>query len=151
MSLGYAINTWHPFLDGNKRTALLGIYIMLLINDIDMAIPQYAVKYSVLVAKGQLSEEQFCAIVSKWCSKYSFIAFLKEIRYGWWTRFIRNFLRRLPHIIGHKRFLQTRLDWLAARDEAMLEKTMQEYAIFQKQGYPKPFDFTIEEKDIIEE
>jgi death-on-curing protein len=55
---GYGIARNHPFVDGNKRTALLAIYTFLGINGIDFIVPEAdAATMILLLAAGEVSEE----------------------------------------------------------------------------------------------
>jgi death on curing protein len=48
----------HPFIDGNKRTALLAIYTFLGINDVDFVVPETdAAAMTLSLAAGEVSEE----------------------------------------------------------------------------------------------
>ena len=48
----------HPFVDGNKRTALLAIYTFLGINGIDFIVPEADAATMILsLAAGEVSEE----------------------------------------------------------------------------------------------
>src|ERR1700674_5321070 len=37
---GYGVARNHPFIDGNRRTALLAIYTFLGVNDVDFVVPE---------------------------------------------------------------------------------------------------------------
>jgi death-on-curing protein len=55
---GYGIARNHPFVDGNKRTALLSIYTFLGINGIDFVVPEADAAAMILsLAAGDVSEE----------------------------------------------------------------------------------------------
>ena len=55
---GYGIARNHPFVDGNKRTALLAIYTFLGINRIDFIVPEAEAAAMILsVASGDVGEE----------------------------------------------------------------------------------------------
>jgi death-on-curing protein len=48
----------HPFIDGNKRTALLALYAFLFINDVDFIVPEADAAAIVLaLAAGEVEEE----------------------------------------------------------------------------------------------
>jgi death-on-curing protein len=48
----------HPFVDGNKRTALLALYTFLGINDVDFIVPEaHAAAMILALAAGEVSEE----------------------------------------------------------------------------------------------
>jgi death on curing protein len=55
---GYGIARNHPFVDGNKRTALLAIYTFLGVNGIDFIVPEADAAAMILaLAAGEVSEE----------------------------------------------------------------------------------------------
>jgi death on curing protein len=55
---GYGIARNHPFIDGNKRTALLAIYTFLGVNDVDFVVPEADAAAMILsLAAGEVSEE----------------------------------------------------------------------------------------------
>jgi death-on-curing protein len=55
---GFGIARNHPFIDGNKRTALLAIYTFLGVNDIDFVVPEpEAAAMIIALAAGEVSEE----------------------------------------------------------------------------------------------
>src|SRR5271157_3330655 len=55
---GYGIARNHPFIDGNKRTALLAIYTFLGVNDIDFVVPEADAAAMILaLAAGEVSED----------------------------------------------------------------------------------------------
>ena len=93
--LGFAIITWHPFIDGNKRTAVYVIEDMLEANGYYIAIPPYMVRYTVLAAlepssPGSISESEFTIKIAKLCSSNRLTNLFKRIRYealpGLWLR-----------------------------------------------------------------
>lgn len=48
----------HPFIDGNKRTALLALYTFLYINDVNFIVPEPAAAAAILaLAAGEVEEE----------------------------------------------------------------------------------------------
>jgi death-on-curing protein len=48
----------HPFIDGNKRTALLALYTFLYINDVDFIVPEPEAAAAILaLAAGEVDEE----------------------------------------------------------------------------------------------
>jgi len=54
---GYGIARNHPFVDGNKRTALLAIYTFLGVNEIDFIVSESAAAAMILsLAAGEVSE-----------------------------------------------------------------------------------------------
>lgn len=55
---GYGFARNHPFVDGNKRTALLAIYTFLGMNDVDFVVPEADAAAIILaLAAGEVSEE----------------------------------------------------------------------------------------------
>jgi death on curing protein len=55
---GHGIARNHPFIDGNKRTALLAIYTFLGINDVDFVVPETdAAAMTLSLTAGEVSEE----------------------------------------------------------------------------------------------
>jgi death on curing protein len=55
---GYGIARNHPFIDGNKRTALLAIYTFLGVNDVDFVVPEADAATMILaLAAGEVSED----------------------------------------------------------------------------------------------
>lgn len=57
-ALGYGIARNHPFIDGNKRTALLAIYTFLGVNGVDFIVPEADAAAMILsLAAGEVSEE----------------------------------------------------------------------------------------------
>lgn len=61
-SLAFGIARNHPFLDGNKRSALHSALVFLAINEVPVPLPSVAmVEAMVQLAEGILSEEGFAA------------------------------------------------------------------------------------------
>jgi death-on-curing protein len=55
---GYGIARNHPFVDGNKRTALLAIYTFLGVNEFDFVVPEADAAAIILsLAAGEVSED----------------------------------------------------------------------------------------------
>jgi len=55
----------HPFVDGNKRTALLALYTFLGINDVDFVVPEAEAAAIILaLAAGEVSEDS----LTRWIS-----------------------------------------------------------------------------------
>jgi death-on-curing protein len=55
---GFGIARNHPFIDGNKRTALLAIYTFLGVNDVDFIVPEADAATIILaLAAGEVSED----------------------------------------------------------------------------------------------
>jgi len=57
-SIMEAIIRWHPFVDGNKRTALLATAYYLHKNDYSLIIPFSMVRFTVLIAKNQDNDQE---------------------------------------------------------------------------------------------
>ena len=94
-ALSYAIIAWHPFVDGNKRTAVFMLEDMLEANRYYIAVPPYIVKYTVQAAlteesPGFITEQEFTQRISKLCSKNKTAHLFKRIKYevvpGLWLR-----------------------------------------------------------------
>jgi len=145
-SLAYALISWHPSMDGNKRTALYSIAIMLQMNNIFMPFPPYLVKYSLLVARQEMSEQQFAAKITKICAKEgSFMHPWKYLRYHklpiWEVTYLLN--TRFTRGRGMNKIL----DWMAAGDAKTLEKTMEDYSNMPKRKEKQ--DFIMKDDDVI--
>jgi death-on-curing protein len=55
---GYGIARNHPFVDGNKRTALLAIYTFLGVNGVDFIVPEADAAAMILsLAAGEVRED----------------------------------------------------------------------------------------------
>jgi death-on-curing protein len=55
---GYGIARNHPFIDGNKRSALLAIYTFLGVNGVDFIVPEADAAAMILsLAAGEVSED----------------------------------------------------------------------------------------------
>lgn len=74
-SIMEGIIRWHPFVDGNKRTALVAVSAYLDINGYILVIPLSAVRFTVLVAKNTKtdarSNKKLIKKIAKWIKKYS--------------------------------------------------------------------------------
>lgn len=88
-SLTEGIIRWHPFYDGNKRTALLTVQTYLEVNDIIITYPLGAIRYSVEIAKNEnndpRSTELLILEIAAWLKRYSatnqFVVLLKGFLY----------------------------------------------------------------------
>jgi death on curing protein len=50
----------HPFVDGNKRAAFLGVYVFLRLNGLDLAVDEVeAAAAMLMLASGAMQEEAF--------------------------------------------------------------------------------------------
>lgn len=64
----YGIARNHPFIDGNKRTALLAIYTFLGLNDLEFDVDEAeAAAVIEAMAAGKLSEAELAAWIAKHC------------------------------------------------------------------------------------
>jgi death-on-curing protein len=62
---GYALARNHPFVDGNKRTALLAIYTFLSANGIEFIVPEAEAAAMILsLAAGEVSEQSLARWIS---------------------------------------------------------------------------------------
>jgi death on curing protein len=150
-ALGYAIITWHPFVDGNKRTALFSMSLFLYLNDITMAEAMDSLKYLVLLASGRLTEDQFTPIIRRWCSRWLVSSFLKTLQYQWWPRLEMKFFEIVGYRFGYEPYRRRQLGWMAAGNVETLERILKEYEVFRKAGYPKPFNLKLVDEDFFEE
>jgi len=66
-SLLEGIIKWHPFIDGNKRTALATAYAFMHKNDYRIVLPFSAVRFSVLVAQDKKDIDE----ITKWVRRLS--------------------------------------------------------------------------------
>ena len=124
-SLAYALISWHPFVDENKRTALYSMANMLAINEIYTPFPPYLIKYSLLVAREKMTEEEFTKRIDVICApNNSLRRFWKHFRYytipSWELKLL---MRYTP-----KGTIEKLVDWLAAGDYQTLQTTLKEYA-----------------------
>ena len=67
-ALMYAIITFHPFIDGNKRTALLSTFFMLYFNGYFFAITEEAVQFTKQIAERKIQKVE---IVAQWLSAHA--------------------------------------------------------------------------------
>ena len=82
-ALGYELIVGHPFVDGNKRTAIASMFTMLWANSVFMTIPPYIVKYSIQAAKGEVDESKFTTLIEPLCTNSIYAFFWKYLRYMW--------------------------------------------------------------------
>ena len=126
--LGYEIIVGHPFVDGNKRTAILPLFTMLVTNGVFMVIPPYIVKYSIKAAKREINESQFAELVEPLCSDSLGGLLLKGFRHVWWpNRQLALFRRRILMRFWNKRMI----DWYTSGDIQTFNKTMSEWQQWQ--------------------
>lgn len=65
---GYHICKNHPFIDGNKRTALIAMYIFMHINGYEINVPQ-KVLYALIMdlAAGKLVKDELSSFLRQYC------------------------------------------------------------------------------------
>ena len=147
VALGYPIISWHPFVDGNKRTGINIIKMTLYANNIDMVLPPYIVRYCVRAAlksdeRRHLTEEQFLERIGLFCSDTTFGRIWKNFRYRTIPMLIfqgyQLLLRGFPESAMINAAMERRvLDWYAAGDRQTFEKTIKEWEARTAQGYPR--------------
>ena len=163
-ALGYSVISWHPFLDGNKRTAVWTMQAMLKANGIEIVLPPYIVKYTVQAAlppenKRHIDEAEFTRKITalSYPKSSSFSRGWKEFRYELCPRALfesyQMLLRRFPgsHSLRDQ-FFRRVFDWFAASDAETMAKTLTEWQLRQEQGFPKdipPLEIHIEDFDEI--
>ena len=65
---GFGIARNHPFIDGNKRTALASMIVFLGLNGLDLDVPQEAATAMVLsLATGEITEE----LLAQWLADHT--------------------------------------------------------------------------------
>ena len=63
---GYHICQNHPFLDGNKRTALIAMYMFLFVNGYQIALDKKSLYALVMgVANGEIDKDQLADFLRK--------------------------------------------------------------------------------------
>jgi len=66
-SLMFSLIVFHPFTDGNKRTALLSVYFFLLFNGYQFTITEDVANLAIQIAKGKIQNEK---IIAEWLKRY---------------------------------------------------------------------------------
>jgi len=61
----YCIIVFHPFVDGNKRTAVLAVFFFLYYNGYKFTIPDDSVEFTIAIAEFKKSERQIAAWIHK--------------------------------------------------------------------------------------
>lgn len=61
-ALMYSIATFHPFTDGNKRTALLATYFFLAFNGYNFTITNDSIRFLIEIGRGKIKNEREVAI-----------------------------------------------------------------------------------------
>lgn len=68
-SYAYGLARNHPFVDGNKRVALVVSLLFLRLNDMDLTVPlEERYKTFMLLAEGKMSEEELSTWFHRSCS-----------------------------------------------------------------------------------
>jgi death-on-curing protein len=74
-SMMEAMIQWQPFVDGNKRTALIATSVYLSVNGYSLIFPLSAVRFTVMVALAKTTDQQLISqldqAIVKWIRKYS--------------------------------------------------------------------------------
>ena len=145
VALGYALISWHPFLDGNKRTAIN--VMRLTLNGVSMILPPYVVKYSIQIilppeTKLRIEEEEFLERISHLCHDSNKSAFWKTMHYRYYPRvLLRTYisvLERFPDSnFFSKRLGSKMFDRYAAKDSPTMEATIKQWQDRADQGYPR--------------
>jgi len=78
------IITFHPFVDGNKRVALLATYYFLYWNGYDLIIPEDAADFTIEIAEGKHDPND----ILSWLSRHSIHNFRTILRNKLLTAFI---------------------------------------------------------------
>lgn len=66
-SYGFGIAKNHPFVDGNKRTALASMIVFLGLNELDLDAPQEVATVTILsLAAGEISE----SVLARWVAEH---------------------------------------------------------------------------------
>ena len=134
-ALGYSLNRWHGFLDGNKRTSLMSIILMLEMNDVHFTMPPYMTKYLLLVAQDKMEESEFDFLIRKHSSNSRLALAWKDWRYSWLPSTWFSFLSLIPITQSYSERIEK--DWLAAGSPETLERVFQEFEVWERLGYPK--------------
>jgi death-on-curing protein len=149
---------WHGFLDGNKRTALMSLILMLEMNGAYLTNPPYMTKYLVLVAQDKISEEDFQRFVRRLVCSNRLLSIWKDFRYDRWLWFWYDSLYYFPPTRRYGEHMEA--DWFGAGDLEALERLNQEYDTWEKLGFPKgdvelriaeDIQTAIKDGDIVEE
>ncbi len=117
-SIMEGIIRFHPFVDGNKRTALLATYVYLKLNGYSVVYPLSAVRFSVEIAKfdktDQESTNQLIQEIANWLKKRSARNALSLALKIWRYYTGPVLLAALPVIIGQTQYTRKKLQrWLA--------------------------------------
>lgn len=134
-ALCYALDKWHGFLDGNKRTGLMSLIFTFWINEVYFTNPPYITKYLLLVAQDECSEEEFEGLIRKLSTPHRLVSVWKNLRYLRWPNFKYEFLYYFPFTRRYAENIE--LDWLAAGSQEALERLYGEYEIWEDRGFPK--------------
>ncbi len=119
-SIMEGIIRWHIFTDGNKRTGLTIAFSILYINDIYLAIPLDAVRFTVKIAEMKENDEEFTNKlineIAVWLQEHSTkeprIFALKVLKHTWWPALQLVVFQT----IGLKKLADRKLDhWFAVK------------------------------------
>lgn len=67
-ALAHSIIVFHPFIDGNKRTAILTVYFFLLFHGYRFAFPKDTANFVLKISKGEIND---IVIIAKWIQSNS--------------------------------------------------------------------------------
>jgi death-on-curing family protein len=134
-ALGYALNRWHGFTDGNKRTSLMCMVLMLYANGAEMTVPVSMTKSLIKVADDRMSEEDFEKVIRRLSSSNKWAHRWKSFRHKWLPEAIQGILYDLP--ILNELAYRMDIDWLGAGDEEAMKRLDEEYEQWERLGYPK--------------
>lgn len=134
-SIMEGIIRWHPFFDGNKRTALLAVYAYLEINGYSITYPLSAVRFTVEIARKLENDPQsnerlireIAAWLKKLSSRYKMIANLKRFRHVMWPINLIQYQIKLNQKQQAARVL---IEWLALDLEESYQKEIENTVAF---------------------
>lgn len=149
-AIAWSIIVWHPFVDGNKRTAIAVLANTLGTNGISLAIPPYMVRETILIAKGKIDDNRFAEDIRPWCSRNRIAAACKQLRYGSIPTFSFRLAVGFGTVLGsHRQFWLMKkaysilLDWFAANDLETLNETLRSWGNLAHEGYPRQAQFPV--------
>ena len=87
--LMYSIIVFHPFIDGNKRTALLATYFFLFFNGYSLNLSEEVVQVVLKIADGKMDEKA----ILEWLKKNTRRPFILRI-------FMRLFASRIGKVVS---------------------------------------------------
>jgi hypothetical protein len=133
-ALCYELNRGHGFTDGNKRTSLMSMVLMLWINGADMILPRAMTKYLLMVAEDRMTEKEFLNAIRRYAYSNRFVGVWKRYRYNKLPELVYQFYRRAPGLWYVHRM---NIDWLGAGNEEALNRFWDEEEPWEERGYPK--------------